>query len=288
MADIRSRLRDVSQIPPLPESVEYVLKAMRDPQVSAKDITEVISKDVAMSSKLLKVVNSAYYGYRGNITSVTHAIVMLGFSTVKNLILGLAVSSLMGNVESSSEFDLKEFWLHCIGVGSTAKVVARKMGFREEEEFFIYGLLHDVGKILFYQLERDSFLELLRDARAEERPFWQIELERGLFPHTSIGYELFTFWKMPERLVNVVAYHHDWEVGENDKEVKVIWLADVLTRMFSIGENGAGNFVDDNEMVRVRELFPDALEEDSDFRREIEEEMNKAEVFWEILRRGGA
>ncbi len=288
MADIRSKLKDVSQIPTLPESVEYVLKAMRDPRVSAKDITEVISKDVAMSSKLLKVVNSAYYGYRGNITSVTHAIVMLGFSAVKNLILGLAVSSLMGNVKSSPEFDLKEFWLHCIGVGSTAKVIARRMGFREDEEFFIYGLLHDVGKILFYQLDKDRFLELLKDAHAGKRPFWQIELEQDVFPHTAIGYELFTFWKMPERLVNVVAYHHDWETSENNKEVRVIWLADVLTRMFSVGENGAGNFVDDNEMARIRELFPDALEEESDLRDEIDEEIKKGEVFLEILRRGGA
>ncbi len=274
---LREKLRDFSQIPPLPESVNSVLVAIRDPRVSAKDITEMIAHDVSMSSKLLKVVNSAYYGYRGKITSVTHAIVILGFNTVKNLILGLSMYSLLEKLKSTPEFDVKSFWVHCVGVACASKVIALEMGRKDKEELFTYGLMHDIGKLAMLALAPDLFLSLVRESKQRGIPFYQIEIEREVLPHTSIGYDLFVYWKMPEELIEVVGYHHDQDLIARKDNVRWVYWADQLIRTMGIGDGGDGNVITlDLEGVMGTEW--------ERIKEKVSQELEKAQVFIEFLR----
>ncbi len=274
---LRKKLRDFSQIPPLPESVSSILMAIRDPRVSGKDITEMIAHDVSMTSKILKVVNSSYYGYRGKITSVTHAIVILGFNTVKNLILGLSMYPLLESLSSSFEFDIKSFWMHCVGVACASKVIALEMGRENTEEFFTYGLVHDVGKLVMLALAPEFFLSLVREAKQRKISLYQIELEKGELPHTSVGYDLFVYWKMPEELTEVVGYHHDQDLIDRKETVRWVYWADQLIRIMGIGDGGDGNMVSMD--------LESAIKVDLDkLKRRVSQELDRAQVFVEFLR----
>ncbi len=287
MSDIRERLKDISEIPPLPDSVVAVLNAMRDPSVSAKDITDMISCDVAISSKLLKIANSAYYGFRGNISSVTHAIVMLGFGSVKNLILSLSVQGLLGAVKDSEGFSVKDFWKHCVGVAVASRVIAGRLGQKNSEEFFTQGLLHDIGKLVMYKLEPALFLEIVRMAKAKELSF--VDAEKQLvdegridLPHTSLGYELFTVWKMPKSLVESAGFHHDKDLSKTRRHILIVALANNLIKQMKIGESGDNNIVESgfSDLCELAEISPPMIEM---IKGNITEGLEKAKVFLEFL-----
>lgn len=274
---LREKLQDFSQVPPLPESVSRVLIAMRDPRVSAKDITEMIAHDVSMTSKLLKVVNSAYYGYRGKITSVTHAVVILGFNAVKNLVLGLSMYPLLKKLKSIPEFDVKSFWVHCVGVACASKVIALEMGRKDGEEFFTYGLMHDIGKLAMLTLAPEFFLSLVREAVQKGISFYQVELEKESYSHASIGYDLFVYWKMPEELIEVVGYHHDQDLIARKDSIRWVYWADQLVRSMGMGNGGDGNVVSlDLETTMGARL--DELKE------KVSQELDKARIFIDFLR----
>ncbi len=272
---LQKKLREISQIPPLPASIERVLSAMRDPSISAQHITEMIYHDVAMSSKILRVVNSSYYGYRGKIVSITHAIVILGFNAVRNLILGLSMYPLLERV--GHNIDVRPFWLHCIAVASASKVIAEREGQENREEFFTYGLLHDVGKLVMLALAPDLFLSLVREAKQKEKSFYQVEKERVEFPHTSLGYELFMYWKMPEEVLEVVGFHHDKDFIKRKEIIRCVYWADQLVRAMGIGDGGDGNVVD----VELEEIFGKEVE---DLKVRVYQELERAKVFMEFLR----
>ncbi len=274
---LREKLRDFSQIPPLPESVNNVLVAIRDPRVSGKDITEMIAHDVSMTSKILKVVNSSYYGYRGKITSVTHAIVILGFNAVKNLILGLSMCSLLEKLKFTPEFDVKSFWVHCVGVACASKVIALEMGRENTEEFFTYGLVHDVGKLVMLALAPEFFLSLVREAKQRKISLYQIELEKGELPHTSVGYDLFVYWKMPEEITEIVGYHHDQDLIARKDNVRWVYWADQLIRTMGIGDGGDGNVI----TLDLEGVMGAKLER---IKEKVSQELEKAQVFIEFLR----
>jgi HD-like signal output (HDOD) protein len=131
-----------------------------DPSVSAGDINDVISKDVALSARILKLVNSAFYGFPRRIASVTHAIVILGFNALRNVTLSASVFDLLDSRDLP--FGHREFWIHSIGVAVAANVIARERKLPDVEDAFMCGLLHDVGKIVLHQYARGEFGRVLK------------------------------------------------------------------------------------------------------------------------------
>ncbi len=238
------QLSDFKDIPPLPEAVAGILRAMEDPNVSAKDVTEMISHDVSISSKLLKVVNSAFYGYKGNITSVTQAVIMLGFNSVKSLVLGLSTCELLNRAKAIDGFSVKDFWRHSVAVACGSKVIAKRLGLKAEEEYFTYGLLHDVGKLVLSVIAPSVFAQIVTLSRSKSIPFYLAESKLSCISHTEIGAQLFKLWKMPESLVSVIEGHHNLLSFNNREELFVVGISNLLIKSLGEGDSGDGNAVD--------------------------------------------
>jgi len=153
--DLRSIVRDISDLPTLPQVVTRIMSMMDDPNASAEDVNNVLERDPTLVAKILKLVNSAFYGLPHKISSVRQAIVILGFSTVRSLAISAAVFDLFGEGNDEA-FSRIKFWEHSIGVASAARLVGRREGGIDEETAFVTGLLHDLGKLVLASTPRTS------------------------------------------------------------------------------------------------------------------------------------
>ena len=139
----------ISKMPSFSNTVTKVLEICNDPNTSPNDLNRIISLDPVLTGQVMKVINSAYYALPSKITSLTRAIIMLGLNTVKNLALSTAALKSLGGAESFQALSMEDFWVHSICTGVTAKSLAviKGMPVAQREEYFVAGLLHDLGKI---------------------------------------------------------------------------------------------------------------------------------------------
>src|SRR3989339_1068728 len=137
----RDKLRLITEkvtgLPTLPRVIQEITNLMQNPRTSAEEVGRAITMDQSLASKVLRLVNSAFYGFPGRINTITHAIVILGFNTVKNIVLTASIFEKLGGRGGSQSFDLEKFWLHSIGTGVVGREIARKINFRFQEEVFI-------------------------------------------------------------------------------------------------------------------------------------------------------
>ncbi len=245
-ADIQDIIKKIDKLPTLPFVVSSLNDLIKNPNTSAADIHAVIVKDQALSSRILKLVNSAFYGFSERISSISHAIVILGFNTVKNVALTASVLNMFKGEENDG-FDQKQFWIHSLAVAATSRMVAGRAKLPSVEDIFVAGLMHDIGKLVLHQFAHDEFVKirqlvgeknmLIRDA--------ENEVLEGI-NHSQVGAWLATRWKLPGGLVQMIGFHHRPALaGQLLKPVACIHLADILVRALDIGSGG------DNMVPRI-------------------------------------
>jgi putative nucleotidyltransferase with HDIG domain len=239
--DIQKILGKIDKLPTLPFVVTALNDLIRNPQTSAADINKVIMKDPAISSRILKLVNSAFYGFSERISSISHAIVILGFNTVKNVALTASVFDMFAKEDDPSvQFDRKAFWLHALAVAATSRLLATKVRLPAAEDIFVAGLLHDIGKLVLDQYVHDVFVKVLKVTRQKNCLMKDAEAEvlNGI-NHSQIGAWLGMKWKLPTGLVQMIGFHH--RPMPDDallKPIACIHLADILVRSLDIGFGG--------------------------------------------------
>ena len=158
---IIDRVRD---LPTLPDVINKVLALVGDENTSAKKLGNLVSHDQSISSRLLKVANSAYYGFMKKVATAQHAIVILGFKEVKSLVLGIAVFDAMKGASSETSLMKEEFWMHSMGSALAGQLICKKVGGADPESTFTASLLHDIGKLVldvFFAREYAKVLERL-------------------------------------------------------------------------------------------------------------------------------
>jgi len=232
------------QLPTLPSVITSVLELIRNPKTSASDIGNAISSDIALSSKILKIVNSAFYGFPKKIGTVSQAVVILGFNTIKSAILGVSIIEAFEEMYKGEEmyFDRKEFWKHAIGTASTSRVIARTIGYPESEEAFVAGILHDVGKLILDQFLNKQFREVVRRAHAEKVSMEKIEKEIIGFSHYTIGSYIIDRWNFPEHLSKTVLFINNPMLSGDDeitvRLVSIVHIGNIISRALNIGHSG--------------------------------------------------
>ena len=276
--------RHIDSMPSLSITVSKILEVARDPQVTAKDLNKVISLDPVLVGRVLKLVNSAYYGLRNKVTSLVTAIIMLGINTIKNLALSTAV---LGNVQKDSSFkalDVNGFWRHSIGVGVTSKLIGAKIGItlNRQEEFFIGGLLHDIGKIPINVLFEEDYLKAIHQADFEKTQLIDMESKIIGITHAEVGKMIAEKWRLTGETYECILHHHDPNMAseENFKLVASVSIANAFCNVNQIGFSG-NRYAKKNDdyilsSVGVTEEYLDEIFET------ISAEIEKASVFLQV------
>jgi HD-like signal output (HDOD) protein len=237
---IREALEAITTIPTLPVVIEQITRLLQNPKTSAEEIGKAITTDQALASKVLKLVNSAFYGFPGKISTITHAIVILGFSTVKNVVLTASIFDAFRKQGTGiDDFDLEQFWLHSIACGAAAQSIAKFTGSNQKEECFIAGLIHDIGKIILCQYMPDKFRDAFLHAKEHGILFFESENELFDATHQEIGGFLASRWNLPKNLQNAVRYHHDPSpTREHYMMTAIVHCADIFVRSLGYGNGG--------------------------------------------------
>ncbi|HOX08295.1 MAG TPA: HDOD domain-containing protein [Planctomycetota bacterium] len=282
---MRKVIGGVASLPTLPVVIARLTKMLADPDTSVRDVTRLLAEDQAMTAKILKLANSAYYGFPGQIASVDHAVVMLGFGGVRDVALSASVIELFRASPSQAAelgqlFAPDRFWEHSIATGVTCRMLARQRKLADPEEAFVAGLLHDIGKLIMLEHMSPTFLEILRDCRDRGRPFVTAEAERDC-SHAAMGRLLVEEWKLPERISEPVGFHHRLRPRRPTAGVTAaVQFADIFARARGVGWAG-DDFLPQLEPEASRILGLDEL----DFPKFIEEfdaQMLQASIFMEL------
>ncbi|MCF6188250.1 MAG: HDOD domain-containing protein [Desulfobulbaceae bacterium] len=285
MDDREARLRKirnfVKRMPSLSTTVSKVLEICSRPDTAPNDLNKVISLDPVLTGQVLKLINSAYYSLMNKVTSLTRAIIMLGLNTVKNLALSTAIIRSVGQTKKSKVLPIKKFWAHSIGVGVTAKLfaVALDVPMGEREEYFVAGLLHDLGKVPF----GDEYTEVLMLTKQRQQPLVIVEQDVMEVDHQEVGRLIAEKWKLNEAITEAICYHHSPELAapENRQLVAAIALADCYICLFDIGYAG-NRYPDEDQLTTALKLTGLSWPTISGMSDAVEEEIRKAEVFLQV------
>lgn len=243
--------RKVKDLPPLPRVVRQLMQVVADERSGAEDVTRVLSGDQALAAKILKLVNSPFYGQSGEIGTLTRAVVVLGFSAVRNLALGLTAAGLLRKA-GGQDYQVR-FWRHSLATAAAAEVLSCLGGVPEDpEEAFVAGLLHDVGHPVMALIAPEEFA-----AAFAPSPTGLLERETDRFglTHAKAGQLLLRRWKLPEPLCQAVRFHHNTKVGSNGESpmVALISLADMMANVIDVPyERGTAENELDNLLRTVR------------------------------------
>ena len=230
-------------LPTIPTILAALNDKIADPDSSAGEIAEIIGQDPPTATKVLRLANSAYYGLRNKVSTINHAVTMLGFNIIRNLVLTATIFDLSNKKGIAGMFNVEQFWRHSMGVGVAAKIVAGEAfpkAVNLSDEFFICGLLHDLGKIILGEYAQDKFEQALRLSGEKSIPLFEAEQETMGCTHAEVGGVLAKRWNLSGGIITAIGHHHSpaTTVDEQTKYAAVTHLADILTRAKDIGKGG--------------------------------------------------
>ena len=273
--------RHINEMPALPVTVTKVVEIADNPATSPVDLNKVISLDPVLMARVLKLINSAYYGVSSRVNSLVRAIIMLGINTVKNLALSTSIIDSMGSKTNFRALEPQAFWRHSLGVGVTAKLLAKKRNVQSSkvEEYFIAGLLQGIGKIPMNNVLSEQYVEAMSLADREKMPLHMAERRVFGFDHEFIGALIGEAWKLGDGVLDTIKYQHRPEeyAGPNTDIVNTIHCAVYFVTVAEIG------FAGDRYPAPASDHSLKALGIDipylDEMEDEVEEEIQKAEVF---------
>ncbi len=210
---VTNAIREISHIATLPEITMKIVELVEDPKSTAQDLHKVISNDPALCSRILKVVNSSFYGLPGQIGSINRAIVMLGLNAVKNIAIAASLAKLFRGGELTHNFSARDIWSHCNVTAAAAKMLASALKLGLSDEAFLGGLIHDIGVMVEMQYDRNKLIEVVRKVAGEGKGVPQCDMllaEQEIFGanHQDFGAGLCEKWKFPKSFAFVTGFHH--------------------------------------------------------------------------------
>lgn len=226
---IERALRD---LPALPAAVAKILAEIENPNVSAAQLEKLIATDQALASRVLRVVNSAYYGLSGQVSSLSQAIVILGIQQIRNLVLSVgAISNLHPRTQRQRE-TMQQFWQHSFGTAAATESILRFKGAPQKdiETAFVGGLLHDIGRLFLFVNFTEIYDDLIRYSTDKCIPVEEAEMAFMGLTHCEVGAEMASHWKLPSSITSLIAHHEGPFTVDDDPMILAVHLGDWLTK----------------------------------------------------------
>jgi putative nucleotidyltransferase with HDIG domain len=238
-ADVKRVIARVEDLPTLPRTVLRITELVNDPRAAAKDLSIIITDDQVLTARLLKLVNSSFYAFPQRVSTVTGAIVLVGFDAIRNLLLTTSVLDLFPARSAKVRREQELLWDHSLGCAIGAKAIGAFLRCDKLEELFVAGLLHDIGKIVEMMFLPGEFSRVVDRVRDRDGLIAAAEQEVLGCTHAEIGRLLAERWNLPPKLTDTIALHHrPLDAGPYALEASIVHLADILARALDLGSGG--------------------------------------------------
>jgi HD-like signal output (HDOD) protein len=230
---IESFISAIHELPTIPTIAAEILDITTRERTSAHDLTRVIVKDQALSSKVLKVANSPFYGLSKKVSSINHAIVILGFDLIKNITMAISVYDSLYVKTKGTYFNRLQFWEHSVVCGLASRILLDIYKPSSDNGMLpCAGLIHDVGKVILDRYFNKEFFLIVDMVDSEQIPMEQAELDIIGLSHADLGRLLLERWKFPKEITEAIGYHHrPWESEEYQDLSSITYLANMLSKM---------------------------------------------------------
>jgi len=276
-AEYSELLAKLQDIPTLPMVAMRVNELINDPTSSGAQIAELLKKDQVLTAKILRLANSSYYSIPGGCSDVQRALAFLGFNTLAQLILGLSVFSVFSEIDSE-EFSMLDFWRHALGTAVCSELIAKKIGTVKTEEAFTCGLLHDIGKLVLHEIDKERLLKIIGEAKSRSCSFTEVEREWDLPGHAYLGEVIATKWGLPQVIRLAIRYHH-YDVRKMDSVlssakpvIQIVRLANILAVKNQVGRSGdcSGGLVTPDMLEPLKLTLEDLPKIEEQFQADME------------------
>ncbi|MDR2693670.1 MAG: HDOD domain-containing protein [Chitinispirillales bacterium] len=281
--ELQDKIKTIANLPTLPHIASRLMRIVNSPSASADTVASLVSQDISLSAKVLRLANSAFYGIPRSVNTLNNAVIILGFKIIQTMVLSLTVFDMFAEDENKppSPFDRDAFWDHSLRCAVIARLLAhkRKRNYAlDPEEAFCAGLLHDIGKVVMEQYLNTDFHKALYHARANNIPVFEAEKEILGYTHCDVASWLTGTWSLPEEIEQPLVCHHEPEEATICVDaVLICHIANIMSKINTENETETGD--------ALRELEPKAKPlglysgDLSDVVAEIPEEMERASIF---------
>lgn len=236
-SELETTIMSAGDLPTIPVVATKVMQLIESDRATAEEISKVVSTDPAVAARVLKISNSSFYGRQGKIQNLSSAIVLLGFSTLKSIVVTASVKQVY------QPFGLTEkmLWEHSFGAGLAARLIAGKVAGVDQEDAFLAGLFHDIGKVIMNSHDRSKFQLVMERCYNEEIGFSEAEKGVYSFTHEEVGALVIQKWNFPDSLTETVLRHHTFAFSDlSDLSLlhltAVVGMADLFCLKLGIGQ----------------------------------------------------
>ncbi|MHC4884127.1 MAG: HDOD domain-containing protein [Planctomycetota bacterium] len=278
----RAKIESIDELPTLPTVASEIVAIANSPKTSATDVGGLITKDTALTSKVLKLVNSSFYGFPQQIKTINHAIVILGFNKVKNVVLTASVFDLTKG-RSSQRLDIARFWEHALGTAIGSQVAASLFGRSlAPDDAFVGGLLHDFGKVILDQFLPEEYEPVFAYLKEHHTTIQKAEKEIIGFDHQTVGTWVAEKWRLPGNLLAAIRYHNNPAKARDEREMAAaVHVGDILARALGVGSGGDLSIPALDDSIISHYSIDDAFIKKAV--KSVATELRKADVFFSMI-----
>ncbi len=268
--NVEKILENFDEFPTLPTIYSNLLECISNPRSTVNDVAQIISKDQSAALKVLKSVNSPLYGISKKVETIKDAVFHLGFHEIKNLVVALSVVSTFKNLKPTKNFSLLEFWKHSVAVGVTSKLLGVASGEKNTENYFLAGVIHDIGKLFFVQFFKEEYDNVIEQAFQKNIDLKDAEINYFGVNHLMIGEKIALKWELPDVFRLVIKHYHDLEYSNgNSMIIAAVSLADYIAKLLGLGLSSTRTIFRPNPKIwdvlklkkgQLLELYPKIIE----------------------------
>lgn len=254
---VASVLRNIRTLPTLPDVAVRLLELGESPTTSAGDLARLVERDMALATRVLRLVNSSFFGVRREVTSIQHAVMILGVAHLRSVVLSGAVAELFDRSGCVGSFSRAEFWKHSVAVAAISRTLAARAKVVEPEIAFTAGLIHDMGKVVVDRYLHEDFVRVIEMLNDPAMTMRNAECAVLGVSHAEIGHQLAIYWNLPEILRVAVGFHHNPDEASDYASVAaLVAVGDMMARELNIGSGGGANHPVSESTMQLCNLTP--------------------------------